>query len=286
MKDWLKLLRIKNYIKNFLVWIPLLCSGQLLRTGKLLAILAGFLAFCLLSSVVYIINDIMDVDKDRNHPTKCKRPIASGAVSIRLAWILVVVLFVLSMLCNLTVFSISGLTILILYLCINLAYSFGLKNYPILDLTLLTLGHLARMLYGSVVTDSSISPWILLTVVCMVIFFTLDKRRNELREIHDGSTRKVLNFYTISFIDKVEPVCITLTIIFYSLWCRDELTLALHLGKYLIYTVPLMILIFIKCLMLMDNSSEKDPIDVYLHDLTFLVLFSILFGSFIILLSF
>lgn len=134
LKNYLKLIRTGYYVKNILVWAPLLFSGQLLQPGKLLSVLLGFLAFCLMSSVVYVINDIMDVEKDRKHPIKCNRPIASGAISLRNAWILAAVLFVLSMACNLTVFRLSGLIILLLYLGINLGYCFGLKNLPICDL--------------------------------------------------------------------------------------------------------------------------------------------------------
>lgn len=283
MKKYIKLIRIKHHIKTVLVWIPLLCSGRFLEPKMLISTLFCFFAFFFMSSVIYIINDIMDVEKDRKHPTKCNRPIASGAVSIRNAWIAVVVLFILSMVCNLVVFNISGLIILLLYLGINLAYCFGLKNFPIWDVAVLSLGGIARLCYASFATGCACSPWMYLTILCMGIFLTMVKRRNELRKIQDTSTREVLKYYSISFVDKVTPICAALMIGFYALWCRDEMTLALHLGQYLIATVPLMILLFLKSVMLMETPSDKDPIDVYLHDTTFVTLYLLWLTALIVL---
>lgn len=283
MKKYLKLIRVKHYVKNLQVWLPLLGCGQLLQPGKLLSAVFSFFAFSFISSVIYVINDIMDAEKDRKHPVKRGRPIASGAVSIRNAWILAAVMFALSMACNLAVFKVSGLIILLLYVGINLAYCFGLKDFPIWDLAILAAGGLLRTFYGSAATGCALSPWMHLTVICMSVFLTLNKRRNELRKIQDGSTRGVLKYYTIPFIDKVMPTCATLMIVFYALWCRDETTLALHLGQYLIATAPLMFFLSIKCQMLMETPSNGDPIDVYLRDTAFLVMFSALVVSVIVL---
>lgn len=283
MKNYFKLIRVKHYVKNILVWTALFCSGELLQPGKLLSAVCGFFAFCFMCSVIYVINDIMDVEKDRQHPTKQNRPIASGAVSVRNAWILAAALFVLSMACNAVVFRVSGLIFLLLYLGINLGYCFGLKNFPIWDLVILTMGSLLRAFYGSAVTGCALSPWMYLTILCVTAFLTISKRRNELNKIRDGSTREVLKYYTIPFIDKVMPICGTLTITFYALWCRDAATLALHLGEYMVATVPLLIFLFIKAVMLMETPSDHDPIDVYLHDTAVLILFSAFVASLIIL---
>ena len=283
MKNYFKLIRTKHYVKNILVWTALFCSGELLRPGKLLSAVCAFFAFCFMCSVIYVINDIMDVEKDRQHPTKRNRPIASGAVPVRNAWILAAVLFILSMACNAVVFNVSGLVFLLIYLGINLGYCFGLKNFPIWDLVILTMGALLRAFYGSAVTGCALSPWMYLTVLCITAFLTISKRRNELNKINDGSTREVLKYYTIPFIDKVMPICGTLTITFYALWCRDEATLALRLGEYMVVTVPLLIFLFIKAVMLMETPSDHDPIDVYLHDTAVLILFSAFIASLIIL---
>jgi hypothetical protein len=154
MKPYLKLMRPHHYIKNFLVFAALACSGQLFDPGKLLSGGLGFVAFCLISSVVYIINDIRDVEKDRQHPTKCKRPIAAGTVSIKNAWLLAAVLMVLALVCNFLTGRSLPTLLLLLYLVLNLAYSFGLKNIPIVDVTILVSGFLKKsrsFAYGDIV---------------------------------------------------------------------------------------------------------------------------------------
>jgi 4-hydroxybenzoate polyprenyltransferase len=161
MKKYLKLMRIHHYIKNFLVFAALACSGQFFQTKKLLAGTAGFVAFCLVSSVVYIVNDIRDKEKDRCHPTKCNRPIASGEISEKQAWILVAVLLIVAFFCNMAVFRLDATLLLLLYVLLNLAYSMGLKNVPLLDVTILVSGFLIRVLYGACVTDIAISNWAL-----------------------------------------------------------------------------------------------------------------------------
>ena len=183
MKPYIKLMRVHHYIKNFLVFAALACSGQFFHPEKLLAGVLGFAAFCMVSSVVYIINDIRDVEKDRAHPTKCKRPIAAGTVSVRNACILAVVLVIGAAVCNCLVFRWESTALLALYLVLNLAYSFGLKNVPIVDITILVAGFLIRILYGALATDIVISNWLYLTVIAISFFFALGKRRNELKQL-------------------------------------------------------------------------------------------------------
>ena len=149
MRNYLKLLRVKHYIKNLLVFFPLVFSKNITSTNILLVIL-GFIAFSFSSSAIYIINDIMDIEKDKNHPTKKNRPIASGIISIKKALIIAIILL----------FIIIGITIylsfnnhyislyLIVYIIINIAYSLGLKNKPLIDIAILASGFLIRVLYG------------------------------------------------------------------------------------------------------------------------------------------
>ena len=203
MKKYLKLMRIHHYLKNVLVFAALACSGMLFDGRKLLDCLLGFLAFCLISSVVYIINDIRDREKDRVHPTKCTRPIASGAVSVQHASILAVELFFLSMGCNTLVFSLPATLLLLAYLALNLAYSAGLKNVPIVDVAILVSGFWIRVLYGALITGIHISDWLYLTVIALAFFLSLGKRRNELKQLKDGQTREVLKAHPIAFLDKM-----------------------------------------------------------------------------------
>jgi len=265
-------MRVHHYIKNFLVFAALVCSGQLFHPQKLLSGLTGFLAFCMVSSVVYIINDIRDKEKDRKHPTKCKRPIAAGTVSVKSACILAAVLLVIAVVCNCIAFHPVSSFLLALYLILNLAYSFGLKNIPIVDITILVSGFLIRILYGAVITQITISNWLYLTVIAISFYFSLGKRRNELKHIGNGETRKVLKAYPISFLDKSMGMCLTLANTFYALWSMDENTIAFYNNNYLVFTVPIVLLITMKYSMDVEGESDGDPVEVLLHDKILLTL--------------
>ena len=268
MKKYLKLMRVKHYVKNGLVTLPIMFSGQLQNVDLLLKTLLGIIAFSLISSAIYIINDIKDAEKDRIHPTKCKRPIASGAISVKAAWILAALLILLSGVIN---FLACGLNVMAwlfvgLYFALNLAYSMGLKSVPVTDIAILASGFLFRVLYGSAITDIEVSKWLYLTVIAMSFYLGLGKRRNEIMKQSDGTTRKVLKFYNYNFLDKNMYMCLALTIVFYSLWSVDSLTVARLGVENLVWTVPLVILICMKYSLIVEGNSDGDPVEVIFND--------------------
>ena len=272
-KTYFRLMRPHHYIKNLLVFAALTCSGQLFQADRLLLALAGFGAFCMTASAIYIINDIRDRENDRQHPVKCRRPIASGKVSTKSAWVLAVGLLLLAALCALPTFCpISG-GLLVLYFLLNLAYSFGLKDVPLVDVTVLVSGFLIRVVYGALVTGIPVSNWLYLTVVALSFYFSLGKRRNERKRLgNEGSTRKVLRYYTMDFLDKNMYMCLSLALVFYALWCMDANTLSLYRGANLIFTVPLVLLIVMKYSMDVEGGSDGDPVEVLVHDRILLLL--------------
>lgn len=272
MKHYLKLMRVRHYIKNLLVFAPLACSGQLFEIEKLTACFLAFAAFCMISSVVYIINDIRDRESDRHHPTKCARPIASGAVSINSAVILGIVLLIIVVICNMVVFHMGASLLLILYFLMNLGYSLGLKNIPLLDITILVFGFLARILYGAIVTGITISNWLYLTVIALAFYFSLGKRRNELKQLGSHETRHVLKAYPVNFLEKNMGMCLTLANVFYALWSMDEKTMSFYNNRYLILTVPIVLLITMKYSLNIEGDSDGDPVEVLLHDRLLLAL--------------
>ena len=272
MKPYLKLMRIHHYIKNFLVFAALACSGQLFDARKLLSAVIGFFAFCMISSVVYIINDIQDREKDRLHPTKRSRPIASGAVPVRNAWILAAVLTAAAAGLHLLTHAPRAGLLLLLYLVLNLGYSFGLKNIPLVDVTILVSGFLIRVLYGSMITGIVISSWLYLTVISMAFAFSFGKRRNELQQLKDCGTRRVLQKYPVAFLDKSMYMCLTLTNVFYALWSMDAATITFYQTRYLIFTCPLVLLITMKYSLDVEGDSDGDPVEVLLHDRALLAL--------------
>ncbi len=266
MKKYLKLMRVHHYIKNLLVFAALICSGQFFDLKKLVECAIAFVAFCLLSSVVYIINDIKDKEKDSRHPTKCKRPIAAGTVSVKKAEILAVILFLVAFSCNAIIFKPIPTVLLVLYFFLNLSYSLYLKNIPIIDITILVAGFLIRILYGAIITDIVISNWLYLTVIVLAFYFALGKRRNELKQHSNGETRQVLKEYSVSFLDKSMTVCLTLANAFYALWSMDDGTVKLYGNSYLVFTTPIVLLITMKYSMDVEGSSDGDPVEVLLHD--------------------
>ncbi|NLI55312.1 MAG: decaprenyl-phosphate phosphoribosyltransferase [Clostridiales bacterium] len=272
MKPYFKLLRVKHYSKNVLLLLPLVFGRELSDATLLLRIFLGFIAFCLVSSAVYIFNDIRDVEKDRLHPVKQNRPIASGAVSIPTAYVIAALLLVAALAVNALAShgSVLPWVLLLLYALLNAGYSMGLKDVPLLDITVLMSGFLLRLLYGSALVDIKISEWLYLTVVSMSFFMGLGKRRNELIAQQSGElqgeTRSVLSKYTASFLDKSMYMCLLLGVVFYSLWCVDASTAGMISGNYLLWTVPLVILICMKYSMTIEGKSDGDPVEVLFSD--------------------
>ncbi len=270
----LKLMRPHHYIKNGLLFLPLVFSQNLTNLALLTRVILGFIIFSLLSSVVYIINDINDASNDKNHAIKKTRPIASGAVSQKQAIMLAISLFIIICILNycLNTLSISSWIILALYFAINVLYSFGLKNYPILDISILASGFLLRVLYGSVITDILVSNWLYLTVISLSFYLSLGKRRNELT-LHASTARNVLSHYSYNFLDKNMYFCMALANVFYSLWCIDKSNQpGSALGSYIIWSVPLVIIICMKYSLTIESGSEGDPVDVLLKDKLLLAL--------------
>ena len=282
---YLRLLRVKHYIKNVLVFLPLFFSREITAPGLLAHALYAFAVFCLLSSAVYILNDLRDAERDRRHPVKCRRPIASGEIGERTAGVLCVLLIAAA--AALMLLSGGGwLAVLVpaAYLLLNTGYSLGLKNVPILDIVILAAGYLLRVLCGAVYTNIPISGWLYLTVIAMAFYLGLGKRRGEMLQIAEGcEMRPVLRFYTQGFLDKNMLMCVTLGIVFYSLWTVDAATIARVGGDQLVWTVPLVIVIFFKYSLSLEGKSDGDPVEVLLKDPLLMALVAALAAALILI---
>jgi len=271
MKEYFKLIRVKHYLKNFLIFFPLFFSRNLFNVDLLIKLVFAFISFCFACSIVYIINDIKDREKDKLHEKKKNRPIASGKISVKNAYIVMLILVLLSIL----FFVLSDANIMvgiyiIIYVIINLFYSLGLKNIPLLDITILVSGFLIRVLYGGAVIDVEVSNWLYLTVISMAFYLVIGKRRNEIIS-SKKETRKVLKYYTKEFLDKNMYMCLALAIVFYSLWTMDY-----NSGNsMLIWTVPIVILICMKYSMNIELGGDGDPTEVVYEDKILLLLIAI-----------
>ncbi len=258
VKKYIKLLRIKHYIKNLLIFVPLFFSGKLFDRYKLQRGGLGFICFCLIASSIYILNDLKDIEKDRNHPTKKNRPLASGQIKPRLAIIIMTLCICVSCVISLYLENMSALIFLATYFGLNVAYSMGLKNKPIIDIVILASGFVIRIFYGGVVTNVPISKWLYLVVTVGSLYMGLGKRRNELKK--QTETREVLKYYNEDFLDKNMYVCVALTIVFYALW-----TLEMP-NSQISWTIPIFIILLMCYSLNVEGDSDGDPVEVILRD--------------------
>lgn len=257
------LTRPKHYLKNGLIFVPLLFSGKLFIGNNLRHVLLSALAFSAAASIVYVINDIRDVEKDRQHPKKKNRPIASGAVSVTQAILLAIVLAAVVVLLGYLAKS-NAVAWLLLggYIAINVAYSMGLKNIPVIDITILAAGFLLRVVYGGNAAAIGVSNWLYLTTLAGAFYLGLGKRRGELLA-NGAKSRKVNEFYTHNFLDKNMYVCMALTLVFYSLWATDPTSRAYAL----FWTIPVIIILFMSYSLAVEKEgSLGDPVDVLLSN--------------------
>lgn len=258
---YFQLLRVKHYIKNLLVFAPAFFGGVVFDINRLSMTVMGFVSFCLVSSAVYILNDIRDVEKDRKHPTKKFRPIASGKVKMPMA--IGIMLSCLFLVCVLSavIGKVEATILLGVYFGLNVAYSMGLKNIPIIDIVILASGFVIRVFYGGLVTNIEISRWLYLVVTVGSLYMGLGKRRNELkRQGVSENTREVLKYYNVSFLDKNMYVCVALTNVFYALWTFEMPDSRMSL------TIPVFIIILMCYSLDTEGDSDGDPVEVILKD--------------------
>lgn len=269
-----RLIRPKHWIKNGLIFLPLVFSGMLFEYDPVITVAWSFVVFSLVASCVYIINDLRDIEKDRKHPTKKHRPLASGVVSKKAAIAVLGVLLLASLCISFWIgLRAEAIVVLVAYLGLNIAYSFGLKNYPIVDIVILSAGFVLRVLYGAEVLDISMSSWLYMTILAGALYLSLGKRRNEIQQ--NGTVSRVVNkHYTISFLDKNMYVCMALLLVFYSLWATDPS----REDSLLFLTIPIVVVLFMTySLSIEKSSSSGDPVDVLTENIPLVVL-AVLFG--------
>lgn len=279
MKKYLRLLRVKHYVKNLLIFFPMFFNISLFYIEKLMRAGIGFVVFSVSASAIYIFNDIMDVEKDREHPVKRNRPIVSGEVGKKEAIILMITCIVVSLSLMFLLGNILNLSLLILvvYLGLNVLYSSGLKDRPIIDVVILASGFVLRVYFGGHITGVFISKWLMLVITMGSLYMGLGKRRNEL--VYKPKSREVLKYYSTSFLENNMYVCMVLAVVFYAMW-----TLEMKQDR-LIWTIPIILIILMKYSLNIEVNSGGDPVEVLFSDKVlivmvggaFLALFTILY---------
>lgn len=262
-------MRPRQWTKNVVLFAALVFDQQL-TVGNLPAVLrttAGFLIFCLLSGVVYIINDIADVEADRQHPDKRRRPIASGKLPISVARTFVVIVLVVIIPLS-VLLSPAFAAIAISYLLLNLAYSLRIKHIPLLDVFAIALGFVLRVAAGVVLIDvARFSPWLYVVTTLGSLYLGFGKRRAELALLADGANahRRVLDGYTLPLLDQLITIVSSTTIVAYSLYTFSAPNLPEN--HIMMLTIPFVMYGIFRYLYLIQvKHSGGAPEDVLLSD--------------------
>lgn len=271
MKTYLELFRVKHYIKNLLIFTTIIFGADLF-TNDFYKILIGFISFSLMSSVIYIINDIIDYELDKKTPVKKNKPISSGKISKDKALKISILTFFLSLILNYFTCSLFSYLYLLAYFLLNLFYSFYGKNIPYLDLLLIITFYIIRIDYGAMILNVTVSLILNLTVIFGSLYLILTKRRVE---IENKKYRKVLKKYDKKRLRIFSIISLILMLICYVIWCLMQ-----HI-KYIMFTPILVLLIFIRYDKEAKKSLDGNLVDVLLND-KILTLICILYGIIII----
>ena len=258
----LRTMRPKQWTKNVFVWAALLFDVKLLQAEPFTRTLVTFVLFCLISSAVYIINDLVDIEKDRQHPHKRNRPLASGALRPRVA--LVVAIAIVAAVLPLTLWLDGELAPLLYgYLTLMIGYSFWLKHVVIVDVLTIAAGFVLRVAAGVVVVEAErFSPWIYVCTVLLALFLAIGKRRQEivLMENNSINTRAILNEYNLRFLDEMLALVSSSTVMAYSFYTFSAPNLPTNHAMML--TIPFVLFGLFRYLYLIHVKGETDPPDV------------------------
>ncbi|MFT3890427.1 MAG: decaprenyl-phosphate phosphoribosyltransferase [Anaerolineales bacterium] len=267
LRALIKAMRPKQWTKNGFVFFALVFDKQLFHLDAFLRTLEGFFLFCLISSAVYLFNDIADVESDRKHPEKRHRPIASGALPINVAWIAAFALSIITLSLSFWL-SPAFAGILAIYLITNLLYSRWLKHIPILDVIILASGFVLRVGAGaSLIVVERFSPWLYVVTTLFALFIGFGKRRAEmtLLEKGAGAHRKVLDGYTLPMLDQFITIVSGTTIVAYSLYTFSAPNLPENHSMML--TIPFVVYGIFRYLQLIQTGNAAGaPDEVALKD--------------------
>lgn len=274
MLKYLKLLRVPQWIKNLFVFVPLVFSKHLFHPDYFNEVMLGFIAFCFTSSMVYVMNDLVDIEADRNHPVKKNRPLPSGQIktisAVVIAAILAAAVLFLAMYLNLQ----FGL-VLLGYIIINILYSFLLKHMVIIDIMSIAAGFMLRVLAGALVINVYISSWLILTTLFVSLFLAIMKRRSELGLVlveSSTTTRKVLAEYSISFTEQMAAISAAGIIICYALYSVSERTIASVGNEGLVYTTIFVVFgVFRFMYLVYMKSKGENATEVMLTDIPMII---------------
>ena len=276
---WLRAMRPRQWVKNVLVLAPVFPAGEQVGLDTLTGVGVAFVLFCLVSSSIYLVNDAKDVEADRAHPRKRFRPIASGELSARTAVVLAIVLAVLALGFGTFWQPMLGV-VLGVYFAIQLAYCFGIKHEPVLELACVASGFLLRMLAGGTAGDIPLSGWFLLTTAFGSLFMAAGKRYGEARrgELTGEPVRRVVQKYSTTYLRFVWTLAATVVVTTYALWAIEVLVAQTGTNLATLTIVPF-ILAVLRYAVDVDAGNAEEPEEIALHDRVLLALAVVWCGS-------
>jgi len=278
---YLKLLRVNNYLKNFYLFMPAFFSGRILEASIALNSLGAFLLFSAMASAIYIFNDTMDVKEDRQHPEKKNRPIASGAVSLPMAYTLATILALLSLGIS-AWFSLNLFYVLLIYLGLNIAYSIRLKHIAILDISIVSLGFILRLEAGHAVTGIELSKWLIMMVFLLSMFQAMAKRLDDISIAEDKGlvSRKSIDGYNADFLKIALSIFSAVLLVCYIIYITNPWSVS-RLGDQSYYTLfPVLLGVLRYLQLLYVHKRSYNPVKILLQDRFLQVIFLLWIGAF------
>lgn len=269
----IKSLRIKHWVKNLFVFSGIMFSQNIFVIPMLIDISLTFIAFCILSSSVYIINDLADIEKDRHHPVKCKRPIAAGELKKSSAVMVVLILISIALIMSYRL-GLNYFLLAMIYIFVQIPYSFHLKHLVILDVFCIAAGFFIRVVAGAVVINVEMSSWLIICTIFLSIFLGLAKRRHEIEILDDIAVnhRKVLLDYSPYLLDQLMMITASATVVCYALYTTSQITIAKFGTKKLIYTIPFVVYGIFRYLYLVHIKGKGgNPENILVEDIPMFV---------------
>ncbi|SFG36112.1 decaprenyl-phosphate phosphoribosyltransferase [Prevotella sp. KH2C16] len=271
MKNILRLIRLRQWVKNLFVLVPLFFGGALLNAEAVFAGIITLASFCFVASSIYCLNDIRDVEADRRHPVKCKRPIASGAVTIGQAYAFMIVMFALSLavLFLLPAHQLEVGGVIVFYFVLNVAYCLKLKEYAIVDVCIVAFGFVLRILAGGVAAEVVLSKWIILMTFLLTLFLSFAKRRDDVLRMDETgiAPRKNTIRYNLTFINQAITITASVTLVCYIMYTvSPEVVANLHTENLYLTSVFVLVGLLRYIQIAVVDQQSGDPTKVILKD--------------------
>lgn len=273
MLDILRLLRPTQWSKNLFIFAPLIFAQKFFVVSLVLKTCTAFIIFCFLSSSMYILNDVLDAEKDRYHPKKSRRPIASGKIKIKSAIIIFIILSLLSLISSFLLNKTFFLAALI-YAMLQIFYSLKLKHLAIIDVFVIAAGFFIRVISGGLVIEIPLSSWLLICTFLLALFLAMSKRRYELvlLESNASNHRHVLKDYSPYFLDQMIAVVTASIFVAYCLYTVSEETVEKFGTRYLIISTPFVLYGIFRYLYLIHQKGKGgSPEELIIKDKALLV---------------